>query len=237
MVNSMKRTISIFLIITIFISLTACKQDNSYDTKFNISKSITDEELTNCSKEYVDEFISILRASDFKFSGLYGDSEPKAENCLNVTPPQVAKDTDIKIFKFSDIALSIALIENEIYPICRSLGGYGFVNAVPWDYDNDGNTDLLVASSFGSGLHRSEISVFNVITKESNIIFETTELEDPRIDLIVRTASNKDSINYEVYSVNIKTNDNNFADISYEMIEIIGIVELENGTPVFKISE
>ena len=70
-----------------------------------------------------------------------------------------------------------------------------------------------------------------------NIIFETTELEDPRIDLIVRTASNKDSINYEVYSVNIKTNDNNFADISYEMIEIIGIVELENGTPVFKISE
>ena len=51
------------------------------------------------------------------------------------------------------------MVDNEVYPLCESFGGFGFVNAIPCDFDNDGNKDLFVASSWGSGLHRSVISV------------------------------------------------------------------------------
>ena len=35
-------------------------------------------------------------------------------------------------------------MDNEIYPLCEFFGGYGFVNAIPCDFDNDGMTDIDV---------------------------------------------------------------------------------------------
>ena len=230
----MKRVLSILLTILFVFLMTACKQNikESDKPKKNIFETSDTESLTICSKEYVDEFMDILDDGNFRLDGLYGDEKPSKKNCYNVTPPQIAKSTDIKIFKFSDTCLSFALIENKLYSICRSLGGFGFVNAVPWDYDNDGNVDLLVASSWGSGLHRSEISVFNVVTKESIIIFDTLGLEEKQVDLIIKTVADKEEIIYELHTADVQFNDDNLADLSYELTGLVGTVELELGTPV-----
>lgn len=105
-------------------------------------------------------------------------------------------------------------------------------------YDGDGNLDLLIASSWGSGLHRSEISVFNTKTKESIVIYDTSTADNPSVDLLVATSSpsfSSTDINdhYVVYSANIAVKDNNLADLSYVATDVIGSVAVENGIPVF----
>ena len=134
-----------------------------------------------CTREGVEEFMEILHQNGIEH--LHGYPADEA-HCFNVTPEGVAEETDIRIFKFSNSCWSFALVDGQIYDLCESIGGYGFLNAVPWDYDDDGRKDLLVASSWGSGLHRSEISVFNRAKKKSTVIYSTMYDEDPQVDLM-----------------------------------------------------
>lgn len=211
------------------------------DSTYIPDKSTSTDHMTAaCNKDAVDEFMDVI--GEVELGGLYGGMKLDEEHCYNVTPLSVATQTDIKIFKFSDSCVSLALIDGEVYSICESFGGFGFVNAVPWDYDGDVNLDLLIASSWGSGLHRSIISVFNTNTKESIIVYDTSKTDNPRVDLFVETASpsfsSKDPqdlpIYYQVYTANIEVKDNNLADLSYVATGVIGSVVVENGTPVFK---
>ena len=237
----MKRLFCLLLTGIVLISLTACRTKTD-DSTYNSDKSApsTDHITTSCSKDSVDEFMDII--GEVELGGLSAGMTLDKEHCYDVTPLSVATQTDIKIFKFSDSCISLALIDGEVYSICESFGGYGFVNAVPWDYDEDGNLDLLVASSWGSGLHRSIISVFNTTTKESLIVYDTSTTDNPSVDLFVATASPSFSSNdpqdlpiyYQVYTANIEINDNNLADLSYTATDVIGSVVVENEAPVFK---
>ncbi|MBR5515195.1 MAG: hypothetical protein IKU52_03215 [Clostridia bacterium] len=232
----MKRIFCLIQTVVILITLTACQ------TKNNISNNIESnaDYTTSCTKDYVDEFISII--GKLELGDLTSGTKLEKEHCYNVTPLCVCAQTDIKIFKFSDSCLSLALIDGEVYSVCDSFGGYGFVNAVPWDYDEDGNLDLLVASSWGSGLHRSVISVFNTTTKESILVYDTLNTEDPSVDLVVEAvplaSSLKESqdlpIYYQVFTAKIEAKDNNLADLSYTTTGVVGSVVVENTTPVFK---
>lgn len=234
----MKRWFSVFMVISILFVMCSCSgelpnNDDSEPAEQDFMSAV-------CSKDSVDEFMTA--AGNMQGAGLLSGFTFTEENCYNVTPMQVAAVTDIKIFKFSDSCASFALIDGEIHEICVSFGGYGFVNAVPCDFDNDGNIDLLIASSWGSGLHRSQISVFNTKTKESTVVYDTTATDNPQVDLVVAAVSpafsSKDPqdlpIYYHIYSAEIRFNNNNGADLSYAPIEMIGSVELENGAIVFK---
>lgn len=233
----MKRFFCLFLTGILLMSLTACSANSNNSDKEDISSEYM---TTPCSKDSVDDFMKII--GEAELDGLSAGMILDKEHCYNVTPVSVAAQTDIKIFKFSDSCVSLALIDGSVYPICTSFGGYGFVNAVPWDYDEDGNLDLLIASSWGSGLHRSEISVFNTSTKESIIVYDTASTDNPSIDLFVAanspSFSSKDTADhpvfYEIYSANIEVKNHNLADLSYTATGIIGSVVVENGAPVFK---
>jgi len=237
----MKHYFSLFLILIISALLSACNVGSNHSNQETVLA--TDYTTTSCSKDYVDEFMSII--CEAELGGLSAGFKLDAEHCYNVTPLSVAVQTDIKIFKFSDSCVSLALIDGKAYSICESFGGFGFVNAVPWDYDDDGNLDLLVASSWGSGLHRSIISIFDTSTKESNIVYDTSTTNNPSVDLVVAAVtpslSSKDPndlpVYYQVYIAQIEVNDNNLADLSYCPMSLIGSVVVENEIPVFKTME
>ena len=125
------------------------------------------------SRDGVDAFLSII--GKIREDGLLHGADFSPETCYNVTPERVTAETDIRIFRYSETAASYALVDGEVYEICRWFGGSGFVDAYPLDYDGDGQTDLLIASSWGSGLHRAELSVFNRATKEITVLYDTTE--------------------------------------------------------------
>lgn len=233
----MKRFSGIITLFAIIIGLCSCNISNGND---NDSENKEASYMTTAlSKEGVDAFCDIL--GELQGEGLLSGYVCNREKCFNVTPKWVTEETCCTIFKFSDSCASFVMIDNEIYPLCESFGGYGFVNAVPYDFDNDGNKDLLVASSWGSGLHRSVISIFNVSTKESTIIYDTSTTDNPQVDLFVsaQTPSLSSSelselpIYYVVYSAEIKANDNNFADLSYVATDYVGSISNEKGEIVF----
>ena len=233
----MKRLSIIITTLAMIIGLCSC------DSALNNNNGSDDTEqsymTTHCSKENVDDFFEIVGKlqGDNLLAGYVLDKE----KCFNVTPQQVALETNYKIFKFSDSCASFVMIDNDVYTLCEWFGGYGFVNAVPCDFDNDGNKDLLVASSWGSGLHRSIISVFNSTTKESTVIYDTSTTDNPQIDLFVATVSPSFSsknpsdlpICYQVYSAEIKSNDNNLADLSYVATGVVGSISPNNGVVTF----
>ena len=218
----MRKSFCVLVLIPILFSLCACQiikpstnQHGEYDPQ-----------KTSVSKDCVSEFMALL-----------GDSKADEAQCYNVTPPEVSAKTDMKIFKFSDSSRSYVLLNNEIYTLCESFGGLGFVNAIPCDFDNDGNNDLLVASSWGSGLHRAVISVFNSVTKESTILYEKENA-----DLIVaRTTANMftdepqngNFLYFSVLSVTITIENNNWPELSYVVNDIEGSIQTENNLPKF----
>lgn len=231
----MRRFLCIF--VTIFILISLCSCDIESENPSNLDGQKEEYMPTVCTKDSVDEFLAIAEGLDSE--GLLSGYSITRDNIYNVTPVVVAQMTDYKIFKTSDSCASFIMIENEIYPICQYFGGYGFVNALPCDFDSDGCTDLLVASSFGSGIHCSVISIFNGATKQSNEIYTTN---DHQLDLIVMAQTpsfssvdmNELPIYYVVYSVDIKVNDNNLANLSYVMKDVIGSVKYENDEIIFK---
>lgn len=192
-----------------------------------------------CSKDGVAEFVSL--AGGFNGDGLLSGLNVTEDNIYNVTPHQVASQTDYRIFKAADSFASFIMIDGEIYPICEYFGGYGFVNAVPCDFDEDGYTDLIVASSFGSGVHRSVISHFNGRTKESTVVFDTSLTDRPDRDLLIMIATPSFSsveadnlpIYYNIYTVEITARDGNLARLSYLPTDVIGSIEYVDGRVVF----
>jgi len=164
------------------------------------------------------------------------------ENCYNVTPPIVAKYTKHTILKFNGSCESYIVINGKAYSLCTSLGGYGFVNAVPWDYNEDGNLDLLVASSWGSGIHRSELTVFDTRKKESvpvadlRIKYSTTP-EMIREDLMVAVVPADGGVRYAVYSFEPKRSEDGLVFMSCVVKEEIGQVIMKDGMPVLVAAE
>lgn len=239
----MKRLLGFLLTVSCMIGLTACSSNNNTTNGESFKNEIPSIYMKNsCSKDSVDDLMKII--GDTELNGLLSGMKLDEEHCYNVTPESVSAQTDFQIFKFSDSCISLVLIDKEVYPICESFGGYGFVNALPWDYDEDGNLDLLVASSWGSGMHRSIISVFNTTTKESLVVYDTSTTETPSVDLFVVASSPSVSfpddmdapIYYQVYAADIEVNgeEYNLADLSYTATGVVGSVVVEDGEPTFK---
>lgn len=230
----MKRLFCIFCVIMMLLLLCSCKNDgyqkaNEYEPH-----------KTSATKDSVEEFLSVL--GHVEPGGLLSGCKFDEETCYNVTPPEVAAETNMKIFKFSDSCASFVMINNEFYPLCDFFGGLGFVNAIPCDFDNDGNKDLFVASSWGSGLHRSEISVFNSVTKESTILYDTSTTDTPNTDLIVARSTASiftddpnvnEKLYYSVLSVKIDMENNNPVTLAYDVIDVEGHIEYKDSTPKF----
>lgn len=230
----MKRIFCLLCVLTALFLLSACKDNTPTINKYKVMK-------TNICKDYVPEFMELL-SEDIELSGLFSGYALDEEHCYNVTPPQVAAETDMKIFKFSDSSASFVMADGKIYILCTFLGGHGFVNAIPCDFDNDGNKDLLVASSWGSGLHRSNISIFNSVTKESTVIYDNSPTAETPADLIVMSSTanistdnpaTDETLRYWVLSAEINVENDNWANLSYVATGIEGHIEIKNGAPTF----
>lgn len=241
----MKRIISILMTLLLIFAMFGCgsgdKSTGASSTQSGLDASISadnDEKEKYISLDYtkdgVDEFYTLFQETMYN----YDMKQFIKEKCYNVTPQAVSKATNAKIFKFYNNGASFVLIDNKIYKICNYFGGYGFINAVPCDFNRDGSLDLLVASSWGSGLHRSEISVFDLTEKSFKIYYHTQEqsLAGNYIELVVQSKENNDGIvTYELYSVDYKPAlaVDSFP-LAYKIVELHGIIENVEGVPTFK---
>lgn len=139
--------------------------DGSYASLYRILKEHIGE--TNGEREGVNEFLALAKEK--------GINIDENATVYNLTPQEVADNTDYRIFKEMTEFGSYVTVGGEIYELCNSFGGFGFHNASVCDFDNNGVLDLIVRSSWGSGMHRDEISVFNMTEKRYDVILSSIQ--------------------------------------------------------------
>lgn len=139
--------------------------DGSYASLYRILKDHIDE--ANGEGAGVNEFLALAREK--------GINIDENATVYNLTPQEVADNTDYRIFKEMTDFGSYVTVGGEIYELCNSFGGFGFHNASTCDFDNNGTLDLIVRSSWGSGMHRDEISVFNMTEKRYKVILSSIQ--------------------------------------------------------------
>ncbi|MBR3988533.1 MAG: hypothetical protein IKK10_04440 [Clostridia bacterium] len=228
----MKKILCILFIFIMVFSLGACNSNTDIDIE---------PAKTNISKDGVDEFMSILEAE----TATNDSFDFEEENCYNVTPEEILEETDMQIFKFSDSCYSFLMSDGKIYSLCEFFGGYGFVDALPCDFNNDNKKDLLVASSWGSGMHRGEISVFQSGNVGPTVIFDTSSGETLYTDLALEmtplsvfTGKKKDTdLVFGVWGVEVNSENDNLADLTVEYLEPVGYVKNENNRAVFVLAD
>lgn len=240
----MNKRLLLVLFAILILVFTSCTNRNLNEAS---STDKTSEDSSNhqnymtghCSKDNVAEFMSVL--GEQELGGLSNGFVLDEEHCYNVTPVQIAEKTSAQIFKFSDSCATFIYLDGQTYLLGEWVGGYGFVNAVPCDFDHDGNADVLYTYSWGSGLHRSLVAVFNTQTMENTVIYNSADIDHPQVDLYVSTQSSLSTdipdaemtTYFVVYTVNIEVREDNFANIGCIVTGIAGSVESENGSPVF----
>ncbi|MBQ4284361.1 MAG: hypothetical protein IJB96_10600 [Lachnospira sp.] len=239
----MKKFVSLFVIMIIMAGFCGCNNSYNKEEQFvneteesyknplfvelgDISDRKEDIKELPHSKEYVKEFCDM--AGKLEGSEVLSGITLKEENCYNVTPPLVSEKMDVKIFKDMYSFSSFILIDGAVYNLCMSHGGYGFTSAVPYDYDNDGNLDLLVTASWGSGMHRTEISYFNIVTKESKRIHSEFNYE-----VIIEENSQGHEGRFDIRQIRFVLDMMESTYGPYVEDEKFGYVEVQDGVPVY----
>ena len=149
------------------------------------------------------------------FVGDHGTAEVKQNRLLppisihvlaDVTPAEVLEATGCHIFK-SPVSFNSYLADGERFCVLDcGVGGYGLTSAVLWDYDENGTADLLYTYSWGSGMHRSILALYDRTKRERQELYTyyPWDWEAYGSDLVVKhetDSAGNDS--YPVFTVDV----------------------------------
>jgi hypothetical protein len=155
----------------------------------------------------------------------------KQEEYFDITPQAILDEIGCQIFKSNMTCASYVLYEGEKYSISNFFGGWGIVDMQVCDFNGDGQADILYTSSWGSGMHRWEIGLFNFTDMTDEMLYSSLVMTENGMGDIVfeKTAENE----FDIYSISfdISEAENAFIDFRYSKEELIGKVINENSAP------
>jgi len=239
----MKRLLILALALCLVLGLAACAKPATQDpttpttvptttpttapTTPPVPTSYTDEFLAHATKEGVPAFLALL--GEQMPDMLIGARAVTEENCYNITTDAVAADTDAQVFQ-SEYGYAFILCNGKITAINR------IHTMIPCDIDGNGEKDILLITSRGSGVAYYAVSVYNSVKQD------ITELhiacEDYSLDRLWVVASGADvyfegkteadnNIQYPVLSLE-KVYENNKLS-GYAVTGIYGSVVYQDG--------
>jgi hypothetical protein len=151
-------------------------------------------------------------------------------NWVDITPDDVYEKIGCQIFKDGVNCQAFLAYQGEIYELPGFFGGYGIMSLDACDFNNSGSYDLIFTTSWGSGLHRSEIWIFDFSLLEPQMIGNMVAGKD-----IVLS-----KVNDQKFDVVLAKLDHSrealggYADLSIFIPDIrIGTVEAKDGNPIF----
>ena len=244
-----KKLLTLLLVGSMSVSLTAClRSDPDYLKGMKESTAPTEvpsEErkwvLTDWSEEGLDELQAAVEKAGMP--QLFGSERFDDGSFLNVTPKAIAEKTKIRVFKSVNENCSfLAMVDGQLYSIGKS-GKYGFINAIPWDYNNDGEVDMIYSSSWtmSDDIHYAEISIFDARSRESFTVCKTITMPayEPQIDIVISSKlpssvkKDKNATQIAVYKAVIEPIEGNYAKLRLATDEYYGLITLEDGVPKF----
>jgi|GEM_PF-1109752 hypothetical protein len=94
---------------------------------------------------------------------------PLSLSLLDLTTPEMETRLGIRLLKIRSEEWwceSFLIAAGEVHPLTPGFGGFGLHSALVTDLDRDGSPELTCTTSWGSGIHRSEILVFRLAEGE-----------------------------------------------------------------------
>ncbi len=166
---------------------------------------LVEEEEDHADKLSIEEASKIILTTP-DFSKLSN----KETDLIEITSSSIWDNTKLQLFKsVGDSSLETFIVTNqEAFHIGIGFGGLGVTSVVPYDVNNDGTLDLVYAYSFGSGIHRSVISWFDLKSYTEHTIGDLPERTEFRTyDLILKIESDEIVV-YRIKGMN--EGENNF---------------------------
>lgn len=171
------------------------------------------------------------------FSAEHGEAVQKQDRLLppisiwplrDVTPEAVLTETGCRLFKNLDSCESFLADGERCGELGFAFGGYGLCSAVPWDYDENGTVDLLYTYSWGSGMHRSILALFDRTKWEKQDLYGYfPENDSPGTDLLVeRETDERGEPAFPVYAVDVQVQNRDFTDLRFTKKEEAGVVSV-----------
>lgn len=174
------------------------------------------------------------------FVGEHGTADVKQNRLLpplsfrplrDVTPEEVLAKTGCRIFKDSESCRAY-LLDGESFCELGSMGmgGYGFTSAVPWDcFGINEVPDLLFTYSWGSGMHRSVLTLFDRTSREEQDLYVYYPRDyDSSVfgsDLLVELVTDESGASsYTVYTADVMVKGDNYADLLFTKRAKAGVV-------------
>lgn len=148
----------------------------------------------------------------------------------DITPKEVKEEIGCQIFKVKNSYEHYVLYKSKIFHIGFGFGGYGVVSLKTCDFDADGQKDLIYAFSWGSGLHRSQIGIFN-FSKDKEEWLDFVQLNK---DITLEKISN-DNFNIYIADVSHVADGLDLINLKLPTAEHVAEVQRINGETKIKI--
>lgn len=185
------------------------------------------------------------------FSAEHGEAAQKQDRLLppisicplrDVSSEEIRTETGCRIFTDDAFGGLFYLADGErCSELGLSFGGYGLCSAVPWDYDENGTVDLLYTYSWGSGMHRSILALFDRTKwEEQDLYGYFPDSDSPGSDLLVERETDEGGAPaYTVYAVDVQVQGYDPLNLRFIKKEEAGVVSAvrvdgeENVQPLF----
>jgi hypothetical protein len=151
-----------------------------------IKKNYSVEDFESIYKEYLTQSGKIKTSLTLK--------------SYDITPADVKKELNCQIFKVNNNYDSYLIYKGELFEIGIGFGGFGVTSIKTCDFDANGQKDLVYTFSWGSGLHRSQIAIFDLSKKKETHLDFVQLMEDIQL---VKISNNK----FNIYNAELASKD------------------------------
>lgn len=239
----MKKLKIILLIISIMLLMNGCKNEkkdivttNTPSTTSDLTNHKVYEIPTALSKEsYSAQDFSTIFAEYLKFNNIKLNTSPEDDKTgmskeeklkyytiYDITPQNVKEEIGCQLFKVNYTCETYVVYNSKIYSIGFGFGGFGLVSIETCDFDNNGKKDLIYTFSWGSGLHRSQIGVFN-FSKECEELLDFQQMNE---DTMLKKISDN---SFNVYIAEVSTEKLDYSNLKFTMKDKVAEVKTVDG--------
>lgn len=174
------------------------------------------------------QYDSALIVSQEDMEALFDALQKRVTESWEITPKAVSDATDWRIFTVES-QYSYLLADGELYMLCGYWGGWGVTSAVPWDYDKNGIIDLLYTYSWGSGMHRSHVAIFDMGAKQEVTLSAIYAQFDE--DAVVLPSAPGTPDRFPVYLTEASRSFD--SPTRFLLKKEIGVVTMQDGQPIY----
>lgn len=152
-------------------------------------------------KKFYDEYlklnnITLESLSENDKTKISEEDKLKYYTIQDITPKEVKEEIGCQIFKVNNSCESYVVYKSKVFHIGLGFGGFGIVSLEACDFDENGQKDLIYTFSWGSGLHRSHVGLFN-LSKGKEKWLDFTQMDE---DLMLEKISDN---KFKLYSVEV----------------------------------